>query len=154
MNRMLVLFSLLACAVVAQQPAASPPVALSQAETVDKIFEKWDSTVSPGCALSVIKAGQIIYKRGYGMADLDHDVPIRPDSVFHVASVSKQFTATAIVLLALTASSLWTTAFASTSLSFPISGRQSPSGTLSTTPAAFATNGNCWDSPAGATLST
>jgi CubicO group peptidase (beta-lactamase class C family) len=44
-------------------------------EQTDKVFAKWDSTVSPGCALSVLKDGQIIYKRGYGMADLDHDIP-------------------------------------------------------------------------------
>jgi len=69
-------------------------------EQVDKVFVKWDSTVSPGCALSVIKEGQIIYKRGYGMADLDHDIPINPETVFHVASLSKQFTAAAILLLA------------------------------------------------------
>jgi CubicO group peptidase (beta-lactamase class C family) len=43
---------------------------------------------------------QIIYKHGYGMADLDHDIPIGPNTVFHVASVSKQFTAAAILLLA------------------------------------------------------
>jgi len=67
---------------------------------VDKVFAKWDSTVSPGCALSVIKDGQIVYKRGYGMADLDHDIPISSETVFHVASISKQFTAAAIVLLA------------------------------------------------------
>jgi CubicO group peptidase (beta-lactamase class C family) len=67
---------------------------------VDKVFAKWDSTVSPGCALSVIQDGQIIYKRGYGMADLDHDIPITPKTVFHVASISKQFTASAILLLA------------------------------------------------------
>jgi len=47
-----------------------------------------------------MQGGRILYKRGYGMADLDHDVSIGPDSVFHVASLSKQFTATAIVLLA------------------------------------------------------
>src|SRR5271168_1739825 len=69
-------------------------------EQVDKIFAKWDSTHSPGCALSVIKDGQIIYKHGYGMADLDHDIPITPETVFHVASISKQFTAAAILLLA------------------------------------------------------
>jgi len=51
-------------------------------ERVDKVFAKWDSTVSPGCALSVIKDGQIVYKRGYGMADLDHDIPINPETVF------------------------------------------------------------------------
>jgi CubicO group peptidase (beta-lactamase class C family) len=54
----------------------------------------------PGCALSVIKDGQIVYKRGYGMADLDHDIPISSETVFHVASISKQFTAASIVLLA------------------------------------------------------
>ena len=69
-------------------------------QRVDRVFAKWDSTVSPGCALSVIKDGQIVYKRGYGMADLDHDIPITPETVFHVASISKQFTAAAIILLA------------------------------------------------------
>jgi CubicO group peptidase (beta-lactamase class C family) len=67
---------------------------------VDKVFAQWDKPSSPGCALAVIKDGSIIYKRGYGMADLDHDVPITSTSVFHVASVSKQFTAMAIHLLA------------------------------------------------------
>lgn len=70
------------------------------AEQTDKIFAQWDSTVTPGCALSVMKDGHIVYKRGYGMADLDHDVPITPQTVFHVASISKQFTAAAILLLA------------------------------------------------------
>jgi CubicO group peptidase (beta-lactamase class C family) len=69
-------------------------------QRVDGVFAKWDSTVSPGCALSVIKDGQVVYKRGYGMADLDHDIPITPETVFHVASISKQFTAAAIILLA------------------------------------------------------
>ena len=68
---------------------------------VDKIFEKWDQPDSPGCALAVIKDGRIVYKRGYGMANLDHDVPITPSTVFFVASVTKQFTAAAIALLAL-----------------------------------------------------
>jgi CubicO group peptidase (beta-lactamase class C family) len=67
---------------------------------VDRIFERWNKPTSPGCALSVMKDGQIVYKHGYGMADLDHDVAITPSSVFHVASVSKQFTAASIVLLA------------------------------------------------------
>ncbi len=67
---------------------------------VDKVFAQWDKPNSPGCALAVIKDGNIIYKRGYGMANLDHDIPISPSTVFHVASVSKQFTAMAIDLLA------------------------------------------------------
>ena len=67
---------------------------------VDKIFAKWDNTRSPGCALAVIQDGRIVYKRGYGMANLDHDVPITPSTVFNIGSVSKQFTAAAIALLA------------------------------------------------------
>lgn len=70
------------------------------AARVDKVFAQFDKPTSPGCALAVIKDGQIVYKRGYGMADLDHDLAIKPDTVFHVASVSKQFTAMAILLLA------------------------------------------------------
>ena len=67
---------------------------------VDNIFAKWDKPDSPGCALGVYKDGQIAYKRGYGMADLNDDVPITPATVFHVASMSKQFTAASLVLLA------------------------------------------------------
>jgi CubicO group peptidase (beta-lactamase class C family) len=83
-------------------------LALAQAQTplqdvtkqVDKVFEKWDKPDSPGCALGVYKDGQIVYKRGYGMANLNDDVPITPTTVFHVASMSKQFTAASIILLA------------------------------------------------------
>lgn len=80
--------------------AQSQSLRSSVTAQVDKIFEKWDKRDSPGCALGVYKDGQVIYKRGYGMADLDNDVPITPATVFHVASMSKQFTAASIVLLA------------------------------------------------------
>ncbi len=80
-----------------QTPATS---AADLTARVDKVFEKWNRTDSPGCALSVMKDGRIIYKHGYGMADLDHNVTIAPSTVFHVASMSKQFTAASIVLLA------------------------------------------------------
>jgi CubicO group peptidase (beta-lactamase class C family) len=67
---------------------------------VDELFQKMDTTVTPGCALAVVKDGRILYERGYGMADLDHNIPITPATVFHVASMSKQFMAASIVLLA------------------------------------------------------
>ena len=67
---------------------------------VDKLFAQWNKPDSPGCALGVYKDGQIVYKRGYGMANLNDDVPITPATVFHVASMSKQFTAASILLLA------------------------------------------------------
>ena len=80
--------------------AVEAAAAQSPSAQVDEVFQKMDSTHSPGCALSVMKDGRIVYERGYGMADLDHDVPITPGTVFHVASMSKQFTAASIVLLA------------------------------------------------------
>jgi CubicO group peptidase (beta-lactamase class C family) len=66
---------------------------------VDEIFAAWESPDSAGCAVSAMRDGAIIYKRGYGMANLEYGVPITPSSVFHVASVSKQFTAFALMLL-------------------------------------------------------
>ena len=71
-----------------------------KASRVDKIFQKWNRADSPGCATSVMKDGSIIYKHAYGMADLDHNVPLTTSSVFHVASMSKQFTTASVILLA------------------------------------------------------
>ncbi len=88
---------LLSSSILAQTP---PPAPENLPAKVDAIFQKMDSTVSPGCALSVMKDGKIIYERGYGMADLDHNIPITPTTVFHVASMSKQFTAASILMLA------------------------------------------------------
>ena len=67
---------------------------------VDKLFAQWDKPDSPGAALIVVKDGSVIYKRGYGSANLEYNVPISPSTIFHVASVSKQFTAFAITMLA------------------------------------------------------
>jgi CubicO group peptidase (beta-lactamase class C family) len=75
--------------------AQSPPW---RAE-VDKIFAPWNTRQTPGCALGIYKDGAIAYERGYGMADLEHDVPIAPDTPFYVGSVSKQFTAFAAALV-------------------------------------------------------
>lgn len=74
-------------------------VSASRAAQIDALFSRWDSTHSPGSAVAVIHDGRTIYSRGYGMADLEHGVPITPDTVFSLASVSKQFTAAAVMLL-------------------------------------------------------
>lgn len=68
-------------------------------ERVDRIFERYTKPGSPGCALAVMKDGQIVYKQGYGLADLEHDLPIVPSTVFNIGSMAKQFTAFAIALL-------------------------------------------------------
>lgn len=67
---------------------------------VDSLFSQWNNNYSPGCALGIIKEGKLIYKKGYGLSNLEYDIPITPASIFHMASVSKQFTAFSIVLLA------------------------------------------------------
>lgn len=68
---------------------------------IDRIFAAWDRADSPGCNVGVVQDGRFVYQRGYGMANLDYDIPNDPRLVYYVGSVSKQFTAAAIALLAL-----------------------------------------------------
>lgn len=68
---------------------------------VDRIFAEWDKPTSPGCALGVIQQGRLVYQRGYGAANLDYDIPNSPEMVYYIGSVSKQFTAAVVALLAL-----------------------------------------------------
>jgi CubicO group peptidase (beta-lactamase class C family) len=67
---------------------------------VDKLFAQWNKSDSPGCALGIVRDGQLIYKHGYGMANLDYSIPISPQSIFNIESMAKQFTAMGILLLA------------------------------------------------------
>jgi len=67
---------------------------------IDALFDDIDHASQPGCAAGVIQGGQYVHKRGYGLANLEHSIPISSASVFRTGSVSKQFTATAIAILA------------------------------------------------------
>ena len=67
---------------------------------VNKLFAEWDKWDSPGASIAVLKDGAVVYARGYGSAQLEYDIPITPSTVFHVASVSKEFTAFAVAMLA------------------------------------------------------
>jgi len=71
----------------------------TKTDKVDALFSRWDKTDSPGCALAVVHNGEIIYKKGYGMANLELDVPVSPESVFYIGSTSKQFVTMCIALL-------------------------------------------------------
>jgi CubicO group peptidase (beta-lactamase class C family) len=73
--------------------------AVSPESRVDAILSRW-TAASPGCAVGVSQNGTAVLEKGYGMADLEHGVPIGPDTIFEAGSVSKQFTAAAILLLA------------------------------------------------------
>lgn len=66
---------------------------------VDALFAPFNKNDSPGCVVVVVKNGRVLYKKGFGMANLDYDIPITPTSVFDIASVSKQFTGMAIAML-------------------------------------------------------
>jgi CubicO group peptidase (beta-lactamase class C family) len=79
---------------------AGPGIPEAEASRIDSIFAPLDNTRSPGCALGVVKEGALIFARGYGMADLDHHIAIGPHTIFRTGSVSKQFTASVVVLLA------------------------------------------------------
>lgn len=93
-------YVLLAVVVLASGAAApvQPPPGNAQAQ-VDTIFNRWTRT-TPGCSVGANVKGAPVVRAAYGMADLEHDVPIAVDTIFEAASVSKQFTAAAVVLLA------------------------------------------------------
>jgi CubicO group peptidase (beta-lactamase class C family) len=66
---------------------------------VDHMFAEYERTYSPGWAVLVVRDGKVILRKGYGMANLEHQVPITPSTIFDIASVSKQFAGMAISML-------------------------------------------------------
>jgi CubicO group peptidase (beta-lactamase class C family) len=73
---------------------------MTTTDALDAIFAEWNHDASPGCAVMVLRDGQVVEARGYGHASLEYHSPITPQTVFHVASISKQFTVFAALLLA------------------------------------------------------
>ena len=88
--------ALASCLLLSAAPAlaATPPP-----ESVDQVFAAYGKD-GPGCALAVVRDGAIIHSKGYGLASLEHGVPITPQTVFDIGSTSKQITAASILLLA------------------------------------------------------
>jgi CubicO group peptidase (beta-lactamase class C family) len=82
-----VLFSLNAVAEIPEKAA------------IDKIFSQWSKGASPGGSVGVIKNGELVFANGYGMANLEYDIPNTAKSIFRIGSTSKQFTAASIILL-------------------------------------------------------
>jgi CubicO group peptidase (beta-lactamase class C family) len=83
----------------AQTTPAGPAAEPSLEAKVDALFAPWNSLNTPGAAVTVIKDGIVVYRKGFGCAQLEYGIPITPSTVFHVASVSKQFTAMAVTML-------------------------------------------------------
>lgn len=66
---------------------------------IDRLFKAWHHPDTPGAAVVVTKSGAVVYQNAYGCADLAHGIAITPETVFDVASVSKQFTGLAVAML-------------------------------------------------------
>ncbi|AGP82349.1 penicillin-binding protein [Alteromonas mediterranea MED64] len=96
---LLLLIGLSAC-----QPSSKPEKPLNgpsqQTLEFDRLFTQFDDINKPGASVAVMQDGEIIFSKGYGSANLEYDIPVTPETMFHVASVSKQFTVFAILLLA------------------------------------------------------
>ncbi|MBZ5606346.1 MAG: beta-lactamase family protein [Acidobacteriia bacterium] len=95
--RICVASMMIAVPLLQAQKAAAPADAAAK---VDRIFLRYHKTDSPGCAVGASIEGAPVLSAAYGMADLEHDVPLTPASIFEAGSVSKQFTAAAVLLLA------------------------------------------------------
>lgn len=72
---------------------------LKEIEKVNTLFTRWNHSKSPGAAVGIIKEGKLLYAKGYGLANLEHEIPNTIKTSFNIASNSKQFTAASIVLL-------------------------------------------------------
>src|SRR5580704_2647616 len=79
--------------------AALSAAAETPSEIADTLLSGLIQTNDPGLAVLVAQDGKILFEKGYGLADLEHHVPVTPQTTFRIASVTKQFTASAILKL-------------------------------------------------------
>src|SRR5258706_12568237 len=94
-----VLFGALLPLVGTLAPAQAPVGEYSARSRIDAIFAPFDRTDAPGCIVAVYRAGEILYTGGHGMADVAHHIPLRDTTGMSIASMAKQFTAFAVLLL-------------------------------------------------------
>src|SRR6187455_1083455 len=79
---------------------SSPQLDRKTAERIDALFERFDNPRVPGCNVGVARDGRLVYARSFGAADLDYATPNAADTRFPIGSMSKQFTAMVVALLA------------------------------------------------------
>ncbi len=97
MNRIFTILAIFCAGLLASSPLRA---AAFDWTAVDALIESYQNIDAPGISLAVSIDGQLVYQRWAGQADLAHDVLIGPDTRFEIASISKQFTAFAIMMLA------------------------------------------------------
>src|SRR6185436_9825595 len=102
MNRRNCLFVLACVAFLSTATSAQVPNKEKVVAGAERAFEKITKTFvapGPGCAAAVSLNGESVFEKAFGLADLEHDVPNTPQTIFESGSVAKQFTAAALVLL-------------------------------------------------------
>lgn len=71
----------------------------AESARIEEIFQAYTNPAAPGCAVAIVKDGEVVYEGGYGCANLEYGTPITPSTVFYIASAAKQFTAMSVLLL-------------------------------------------------------
>lgn len=86
-------------AACSSRPEMADHITGAQERQISQLFSKYSGKNTPGAAIAIVRNGKMVYKNGFGMANLEYDIPVTPSTIFHIASVSKQFTTFAILLL-------------------------------------------------------
>lgn len=94
------LFFLLFLTATGISSANTDSLSTSQQASIDALFDRWNQDNSPGLALGIIKNGEMVYSKGYGLANLEHGIANTTNTAFNLASISKQFTAACVLQLA------------------------------------------------------
>jgi len=95
-----VLFAIVLALTVSVLPAAAAaPAPSATAETLDRFLAETYPAGEPGAAVLVEQGGKVVLRKGYGMANLELGIPVTPENVFEIGSVTKQFTAASILML-------------------------------------------------------
>lgn len=92
-------FLISACILIAAVLVPAISVAQTLEQQVDSYFKPRFPATAPGVSFLIAKDGKIIYRKAFGMANLELNVPMKPENVFEIGSITKQFTAVAILML-------------------------------------------------------
>ncbi|HXT62099.1 MAG TPA: serine hydrolase domain-containing protein [Pyrinomonadaceae bacterium] len=101
LKKTLALLTLIFFAALASAQVPDQAKVIAGAERAVEKAAKLSPPNAPGCAVGVSLDGKSVFEKGFGMADLEYDIPITPKTIFESGSVAKQFTAASIVLLSL-----------------------------------------------------
>jgi CubicO group peptidase (beta-lactamase class C family) len=79
--------------------AQNPPAAPSQSAQMDKLFDFWNRLDQPGFAVAVVKEGEVVYQKVFGLACQEHAVPITPETLFNTATLAQAFVGQSVAML-------------------------------------------------------